>query len=238
MLGKWNSAWREIKSVLAPKKLVIAKVKAGQRNISPRARAAVKERSRARTAHLKAKTPDSRARYKAARKAETFAIRQDSASYIEQRRREAGSNLKECWKLRKELLGQARSTPPQPAASAAEANTFFIEKPRRVQRTTLYAPLAQVTKRVGKTATHFTPVTSAEVCSALKRSRTTWSVGLDEVPMAILKKVKDTVAPYLAAISNAIIREQEWPRCWKTAKVCAIWKNKGSRREVKTYRPI
>eukprot|EP00660_Eupelagonema_oceanica_P019702 gene19702-biopygen24779 len=73
---------------------------------------------------------------------------------------------------------------------------------------------------------------------ALSKSKTTWSTGIDDVPMAILKKVAEHITPFLAELSNAIICEREWPRCWKEAKVRAVWKNKGSRREIKTYRPI
>eukprot|EP00660_Eupelagonema_oceanica_P019351 gene19351-biopygen3414 len=55
---------------------------------------------------------------------------------------------------------------------------------------------------------------------------------------APLAQVAEHVTPFLTELSNAIIIEREWPRCWKEAKVRTVWKNKGSRREIKTYRPI
>eukprot|EP00662_Eupelagonemidae_sp_cell21_P057606 gene57606-biopygen47454 len=238
LLAKWHAAWNQIKADLAPRKLVI--IHKGKRNkrLGASARAAVQRRSKARRAYLRSRTPEDKELFKEAKQAARNAIRDAKATMIKKESEEAGKDAKARWKLRKELAGQARSVPPQPAATAEETNEFFIAKPRRVRQSTLYAPLATVHPTTTETLCQFKPVSTGEVLAALRKARTTWSTGVDDVPMAILKRVASTVAPFVARLINAIIREQEWPRCWKTAKVRALWKRKGSRREVKTYRPI
>ena len=113
-----------------------------------------------------------------------------------------------------------------------------MEKPQRVQRTTLYALLAQACQRASATKPHFAPVDEEDVHMALKRARTTWSAGVDDVPMAILKRVADCTAPHLAEITNTTAHEKVQPRRWKMAQICAMWKKKGGRREIKTHRPV
>eukprot|EP00662_Eupelagonemidae_sp_cell21_P012748 gene12748-biopygen91669 len=238
LLAKWHAAWNQIKADLAPRKLVIIHKRKRNERLGASARAAVQRRSKARRAFLRSRTPEDKELFKEARQAARNAIRDAKAAMIQEQSEEAGKFAKARWKLRKELAGQARSVPPQPAATAEETNDFFIAKPRRVRQSTLYAPLATVYPTATETMCQFKPVSTGEVLAALRKSRTTWSTGVDDVPMAILKKVAGEIAPFLARLINAIIRKQEWPRCWKTAKVRALWKRKGSRREVKTYRPI
>eukprot|EP00666_Eupelagonemidae_sp_cell4sb_P012606 gene12606-biopygen9014 len=236
LMQKWHKAWNAIKEELAPRKLVIMRTQGSR--LSSRAKAAVKARSRARRRHLGQRSDETkRVYYEAAQTAKRI-IQEDNAATIQKRREEAGDNPKACWKLRRELAGKARPAAPQPSTTPDAANRFFIDKPRRVQEATRYAPLAHVTKREVPTLERFEQVEVPTVLRALKAARTTWSTGVDGVPMAMLKKVAVHIAPHLAELTNAITREQEWPRCWKTSQICAIWKNKGSRREVKTYRPV
>ena len=85
---------------------------------------------------------------------------------------------------------------------------------------------------------HFQPVTVETVVSNLKRARTTHSAGVDEVPMAVLQQVADSLGEEVTAIANAVLLEGRWPQQWKDAEVRPIWKSKGSRDDPKMYRPI
>eukprot|EP00666_Eupelagonemidae_sp_cell4sb_P018047 gene18047-biopygen3714 len=81
-------------------------------------------------------------------------------------------------------------------------------------------------------------VTEAEVVDAIRKDRGTRSVGVDEVPMSVLKRVAPQLATEIAAIANCCIRERKLPDQWKRAEVVPIWKNKGNQKEAKYYRPV
>eukprot|EP00660_Eupelagonema_oceanica_P019712 gene19712-biopygen17926 len=74
--------------------------------------------------------------------------------------------------------------------------------------------------------------------SALKAARSTQSVGVDEVPMSALKRLGERGAPFVAALANEVLREEEWPEAWTHAEVHPLWKKKGCRNDPATYRPI
>ena len=58
------------------------------------------------------------------------------------------------------------------------------------------------------------PLRGQCVRNAIKKDKGTKSVGIDEIPMSILKKVGPEIAPEIAAIANACIRHQKWPAQW------------------------
>jgi ribonuclease HI len=99
-------------------------------------------------------------------------------------------------------------------------------------------PLREATYRNVSVMTQFEEVTEKEVRAALAKDKGTRSVGIDEVPMSVLKKVGPQVAQEIAMITNACIREQCWPEQWKKAEIVCIWKKKGNQKEPKFYRPV
>ena len=68
--------------------------------------------------------------------------------------------------------------------------------------------MAQVDGSATQTIAQFAQIEPTAVAKALKKARTTWSVGIDDVPMAILKKVAPAVVPHITAITNAIVSDQ------------------------------
>ena len=84
----------------------------------------------------------------------------------------------------------------------------------------------------------FRTVTPGDIKDAFRKDKGTKSVGVDEVPMHILKKVGPEIAEELAALVNACIRNRSWPQQWKMAEIIAIWKKKGDRQDPLSYRPI
>ena len=56
--------------------------------------------------------------------------------------------------------------------------------------------------------------------------------------MKDLKKVSASIIPLLRVVYEKIVQKSEWPSCLKICKAFGVFKNKGSRSEVKYYRPI
>eukprot|EP00660_Eupelagonema_oceanica_P019342 gene19342-biopygen21451 len=98
--------------------------------------------------------------------------------------------------------------------------------------------LLQQGRRSGPTLERFAAISKEDVLMALRQARSTHSVGVDEVPMSVLKRLGDGIAPYIAVLSNAIIAAHWWPPTWKQAEVHPLWKKKGSKNDPATYRPI
>ena len=87
------------------------------------------------------------------------------------------------------------------------------------------------------TKTTFAKLDEEDACIALKRACTTWSVGADEVPMVIPKKIIDNLAPHLAGILDVITHDEAQPRCWEmVTNMCAPWTKLVSWRDIKTHR--
>ena len=74
--------------------------------------------------------------------------------------------------------------------------------------------------------------------AALARARATRSAGVDEVPMCVLKRVGPLLAPEIAALAHAVLREGWWPPQWKDAIVHPLYKGKGCRQDPTSYRPV
>eukprot|EP00660_Eupelagonema_oceanica_P019384 gene19384-biopygen18710 len=92
--------------------------------------------------------------------------------------------------------------------------------------------------RSGPTLERFARVSKEDVVMAMSRARSTHSVGVDEIPMSVLKRLGDGIAPYVTVLANAVLAGQWWPPSWKQAEVHPLWKKKGSKNDPSTYRPI
>eukprot|EP00660_Eupelagonema_oceanica_P019476 gene19476-biopygen39631 len=88
------------------------------------------------------------------------------------------------------------------------------------------------------TLERFARVTREDVVWAISQARSTHSVGVDEIPMSVLKRLGDGIAPYITVLANAVLAGQWWPPSWKQAEVHPLWKKKGSKNDPSTYRPI
>ncbi len=178
LLALWNKARDAVKAELAPNRFVVKRTKPGTARLSKRAKSAVQERGRARRKHTRNlqaeeydrdKAFESAERLREARKAAKRAIRESNASIIEQDRQRAGGDMQQVWNLRSKLAGGIRKAPPQPAATPQEANRYFVDKPQRVQRATLHAPLAEVSECTGSEQGNFETVTPRDVLKAIKK---------------------------------------------------------------------
>eukprot|EP00660_Eupelagonema_oceanica_P019434 gene19434-biopygen43770 len=210
LLATWHSAWNEVKEQVAPKKLVIARHKADKPRLGVTAKNAIKTRSKARNIHLRERTE--------------LSLNRSRALNYRIARRAATLAIRD---TRAETVNSKRQ------AAGRDVKACWQLRQELCGKAQASPPQPAVT---AQEANEF--FVAKPQRQALSKSKTTWSTGIDDVPMAILKKVAEHITPFLAELSNAIICERQWPRCWKEAKVRAVWKNKGSRREIKTYRPI
>jgi hypothetical protein len=62
--------------------------------------------------------------------------------------------------------------------------------------------------------------------------------GVSDIPTKILKHCKSIIAPILAGIFNSCIDQAKFPIEWKTSKTHPLYKNKGDRFDVNSYRGI
>ena len=81
------------------------------------------------------------------------------------------------------------------------------------------------------------PTDPFEVSKALNAFSNKWSSGFDEIPIPILKAVKDYISVPLAHIINATFDEGHFPNYLKLAYVNPIYKQ-GPRADPNNYRPI
>eukprot|EP00666_Eupelagonemidae_sp_cell4sb_P017970 gene17970-biopygen36721 len=142
------------------------------------------------------------------------------------------------WKLWNSVTGRKRKSNAQPGCSADKCGEAFLHKIERIREPLLSHPLRVPTRRNIPLMSEFMEVTEREVREAIERDKGTKSVGVDEIPMSILKRVGPELAPEIAAIATACVKAGKWPEQWKKAEIVPIWKNKGNQQDPLFYRPI
>ena len=80
-------------------------------------------------------------------------------------------------------------------------------------------------------------VTEREVRAALATLVETKAVGPDGVSPRVLRRCSAVLARPLSRLFEAILRQNKWPKIWKTSHVVPVHK-KGSRSEAANYRPV
>ncbi len=80
-------------------------------------------------------------------------------------------------------------------------------------------------------------VTPTMVEKAIEKLRPDSAAGPDKIGPRLLQELKAQVAPALAAIYNASLREGQVPEDWRTANVTPIFK-KGAKADPGNYRPV
>ena len=77
-----------------------------------------------------------------------------------------------------------------------------------------------------------------DVRGVLKQMKSKFSSGPDGFPTVLFKSLADELAEPLSSIFNTSIFSKKCATIWKTADVVPIYKKKGSRSKVSSYRPI
>ena len=81
-------------------------------------------------------------------------------------------------------------------------------------------------------------ITISEVKHSLKKFSNTTSKGPEGLPVYFLKQLDDAFLRTLTLLYNQFLQYGFYPALWKTAIITPIYKNVGSRNEIKSYRPI
>eukprot|EP00660_Eupelagonema_oceanica_P019375 gene19375-biopygen33845 len=240
-MEKWDSAWTAVKKELAPRRRFPVKPKAELIKVSGELRAARKERNRLlRIARKGDATSEDKARYWQSRDAAIKLYRSNVERHVQKHWEEAGEKPMDPahWRLVNGLTGRKARDRVEPDCSPDKVNDTFLAKPAKIREPLLRKPPPRIRKRSGPTLQRLAAVNDEDVLTALRQARSTHSVGIDEVPMSVLKRLGDGIAPYITVLANAIIAAHWWPPAWKQAEVHPLWKKKGSKNDPATYRPI
>ena len=84
----------------------------------------------------------------------------------------------------------------------------------------------------------FRPTEESEVSDMIKQLDENKALDIYNFPVTVIKQISDLVSPILAHIINASVRYSNFPDKLKFAKVIPLFKNVGSRTDMKNYRPI
>eukprot|EP00666_Eupelagonemidae_sp_cell4sb_P017904 gene17904-biopygen35177 len=98
------------------------------------------------------------------------------------------TDRKEGWKLWNSVTGRKRKSNAQPGCSADKCGEAFLHKIERIREPLLSHPLRVPTRRNIPFMSESMEVTEREVREAIERDKGTKSVGVDEIPMSILKR--------------------------------------------------
>eukprot|EP00665_Eupelagonemidae_sp_cell47_P001288 gene1288-4896_t len=246
-MAKWEKAWARIKKELVPMQKIV--VKSRRRKRAKWYNDDIKD-SVARRVQASKEVRNANEEEREKREHHEREVKKEVRWKINQAKREhyqqtiaalppgPVTSSKEGMQLYNSLVGRKKRDQALPDCTADAVNLAFLTKIETIRKPLLSEPKRAPRERAMPKMANFRLVTEEDVRDALERDKGKSSSGIDEVPMSILKKAGGSIAPYVARIANAIIRESRWPQQWKKAEVVPLWKKKGSRKEPKYYRPV
>ena len=196
-------------------------------------------------------------RYKKKRNEVTMLLKSAEKDYHDKKFREESSS-KSVWSTAYEILGNQRTSFPSqilhcgrlisnPKEIAAEVNKFFVDKIRKLKEEfetdEIQEPLTELKtylskKNVPRDGFNLKELDNNDMKKLLKNLKGKKSSGMDWICGYTLKIASPILIEELAAIVNLCIRKKRFVKKWKCAKVLPAWKNKGTRFELKFYRPL
>eukprot|EP00662_Eupelagonemidae_sp_cell21_P021783 gene21783-biopygen31837 len=246
LMDAWERAWRRIGKEVVPERRIIIKAKRRRPGwFKPEIKAGIAERSQREEELRKAEDAnkeEAQEKFNDAAKMVEKNIVQAKMEFFQAKLAEMPkgriTGKKEGWVLWDLLMGRKKRCRAQPVLSADKTNEAFLRKVENIREPLLKHPLMETVQKEVPVMAHFTEIIEADVLAALAKDKGTRSVGIDGVPMNVLKKVGPKISQEIAQLANACIRERQWPEQWKKAEIVCIWKNKGNKKEPKFYRPI
>ena len=218
------------------------------------------DRDVARKTAMESKSDEDWARYKRLRNLATNAIRKDKN---EDRWRKTNSWNIECstakmWKEVRKAAGWDVAAAPtdiqdgpsilrSPREIAEKFALYFREKIRLINdglSNPQIDPLELLRRGNARwnprpeSALELTEVTPEKVGKLIDKLSGSKATGYDGLEAAVIKIAKGHLTQPICWIVNASIRTGKFPRIWKIAKIVPIYKNKGSKLEPKSYRPV
>ena len=161
------------------------------------------------------------------------------------------------WKSTRQILGAPRSNFPtqilaegklisKPLEMAKAVNKFFIEKILKLKENSgdnhinatrgLQSYLEK--KDLPETEFALRELGDEDVIKLVKKLKGKKSCGVDWICGYSLKKVAKDLIPELKTLINLSIRNQRFPKQWKFSKILPAFKNKGTKFDLKFYRPL
>ena len=179
-------------------------------------------------------------------------------NYYESKFSDPSSSSSSIWKTAYSALGSYRTSFPtqilhagklisNPTEMATEVNKFFVDKISQLKQQFPYDvssnPLTELKNYLLKTnlppgGFKLHEVNEQEIKSIIKGLKGKKSCVLDWICGYSLKTASTELQEELKALINISIRSNTFVRKWKATKVLPGWKNKGTRFELKFYRPI
>ena len=215
----------------------------------------MKERDQARKEVSKCQAEDRDSlveKYKKARNSVTARIRTEAyQDTINQLTSVEGPS--HCWKKVKSINNSSKDTNPELIENGQTVkdekeltnihNTHFKDKIEKIEREipkTDESPTRRLKESLEGRGLKFglRQVTEKQIEKAIKSLKNKSSSGTDFVSPKVIKMAVDILKIPLWYIVNTSIVEGEFPASWKLAKVTPIFKNKGSRKDKKNYRPV
>ena len=165
---------------------------------------------------------------------------------------------KTVWKTAYDVLGNHRTSFPSqilhcgrllsnPKEIATEVNKFFVEKIRKLKEEfkppenedpTVELKKYLSKKNVPREGFALRELSGEDVKKLLKNIKGKRASGMDWICGFSLKISSNILEEELKAIINICIKKKQFVRKWKCSKILPGWKNKGTRYELKFYRPI
>ena len=108
------------------------------------------------------------------------------------------------------------------------SSTNILSRPSKMQ---------SISTSLSSTPISLTPLTDDEILYALRRSKDSFTAGIDGIPSFILKDCADAFVGPLLLLFNLIIKKSQFPDIWKQASLTPVFK-KGDPKLVQNYRPI
>ena len=162
------------------------------------------------------------------------------------------------WKNAKQVLGSTRSSFPtqilsegrlisKPLEIAKAVNKFFLEKIMKLKENAQDDDHLNATKglesylknkNLPAEGFRLKELRDEDVVKLIKKLKGKRSCGLDWICGYSLKLVAKDLIPELKTVINLSIRNNKFTNQWKHSKILPAFKNKGSRYDLKFYRPL
>jgi len=85
---------------------------------------------------------------------------------------------------------------------------------------------------------NISPVNVLSVSKLLLNVKQDTTTGPDDLPAFLIRKLAYSLAPSVTQLFNLSINTGTFPKVWKSANVCPVYKRKGPKTDVDNYRPI
>jgi hypothetical protein len=192
------------------------------------------------------------ARYRKLRNRCSVLVERDKRSSNESKLAKSGGDPRILWELASAALGKSRPSLPAAlnnaggsmtdgALAAAEAmNTFFVEKVVKLRVPLIGAPAAPRNSWPPKSSPFsFKYCNAGKIKKIVKGLRSTPAVGVDGIPVAVLKLGIECLASPISHVINRSLATGKVPDGFKQGIVKPVFKGGGkNRNEPSSYRPV